>query len=60
VTTPDELDIWWRQLGSAVLVGTSRRPVPTSPAWGIDPRPEARPEEHALDAAALMAALRRP
>ena len=58
MSTPDELDTWWRQLGSAVLVGTSRRPVPAAPAWGIEPRTEARPEEHALDAAALTAALR--
>jgi hypothetical protein len=58
VNTTDQLDAWWRQLGSAVLVGTARRPVPASPAWGIEPRPEARPEEHALDAAALAAVLR--
>lgn len=58
MSTTDELDTWWRQLGSAVLVGTARRPVPASPAWGIEPRPEARPEAQALDAAALTAALR--
>ena len=55
----DSLASWWRQLGSAALVGTARRPVPDLPPIGFAPRPGARPEELALDAAALGSVLRR-
>jgi len=61
-----ELDLWWRRLLSAGLVGTARRPPPSvadlelagSPLVA-GPRPDARPEETALDAAAVGGALRR-
>jgi len=48
----------WRQLGAAALVGTARRPPPALP-FGIAGRPEARPEQLALDAAAIGGVLRR-
>lgn len=61
--TPD-VEGWWRRLSSAVLVGTGRRPVPTVAELDLGdgpltPRADARPEEAALDAAALGGALRR-
>jgi hypothetical protein len=53
-----DVDTWWRQLGSAALVGTARR-RPPSPADLVVPRADALPEEIGLDAAALGGALRR-
>ena len=59
------MDTWWRRLQSAALVGTGRRPPPSLEevelprAAAPAPRTGARPEEAALDAAALGAALRR-
>jgi hypothetical protein len=60
-----DAELWWRRLGSAALVGTARRPAPSvaeldlGGAGGVAPRPDARPEEIALDAAAIGGALRR-
>lgn len=69
-----DVETWWRRLGSAALVGTARRPAPSVADLGLAssgehpdapsgahpaPRPGARPEEAALDAAALGGALRR-
>lgn len=60
-----DVETWWRRLGSAALVGTARRPVPSvaelgmGEAMAVTPRADARPEEAALDAAALGGALRR-
>lgn len=60
-----DVDTWWRRLGSAALVGTGRRPAPTVADVDLPgaaapvPRAAARPEEAALDAAALGGALRR-
>jgi hypothetical protein len=59
-----DLDTWWRHLGSAALVGTSRRAAPSVadvPLVGavVADRADARPEQAALDAAALGAVLRR-
>ena len=52
-----DLDTWWRDVGSAALVGTARRPVPPLPDLGpagVQARPEGAPREEALlDAAAL-------
>ena len=58
------IDDWWRRLGSAALVGTARRPAPTLdelPLAGasLGGRPDARPEEAALDAAAVGGVVRR-
>ncbi|HSE08243.1 MAG TPA: DUF5691 domain-containing protein [Nocardioidaceae bacterium] len=64
MSTPD-LDLWWRRLGSAALVGTARRPAPSlaelelGGGSALRPRAGARPEDAALDAAALGGALRR-
>jgi hypothetical protein len=59
-----DVDGWWHRLGSAALVGTARRPAPSpaemeTGAGFVLPRAGARPEEAALDAAALGAAMRR-
>jgi hypothetical protein len=60
-----DLEVWWRRVGSAALVGTARRSAPSvaevevAGAGAPVPRPDARPEEAALDAAALGGALRR-
>ncbi|WP_345264318.1 DUF5691 domain-containing protein [Nocardioides nanhaiensis] len=59
-----DLDQWWRRLGSAVLVGTARRPAPSVTDLRLDdlplrPPPQARPEEVALGSAAVGGALRR-
>jgi hypothetical protein len=60
-----DLDMWWRRLGSAALVGIARRPAPSVADLELGgdialvPRSDARPEEGALDAAALGGALRR-
>lgn len=60
-----DVDLWWRRLGSAALVGTARRPAPSVADLELGgdialvPRSDARPEEVALDAAALGGALRR-
>ena len=60
-----DLDLWWRRLGSGALVGTARRPAPSVADLELGgdralvPRSDARPEEAALDAAALGGALRR-
>jgi hypothetical protein len=54
----DVVTVWWRQLGSAALVGTARRPVPALPSIGVAVREGARPDELALDAAAIGAAFR--
>ena len=59
-----DLDAWWRRLGSATLVGTARRPPPSvaelaEHGVSVTPRAGARPEEAALDSAALGGALRR-
>jgi hypothetical protein len=60
-----ELDLWWHRLGSAALVGTARRPASSVADLELGgdialvPRPDARPEEAALDAAAVGGALRR-
>lgn len=56
---PDPLTDWTRQLRSAALVGTARRPVPTPEPLGWAARPAAPAAEQALDAAALAAALHR-
>lgn len=63
--TGADLDVWWRRLGSAALVGTARRAAPSvadlelGGQAALAPRAGARPEEAALDAAALGGALRR-
>jgi len=49
----------WRQLGAGALVGTARRPAPALPDLGIASRTDARPEQLALDAAAIGGVLRR-
>jgi hypothetical protein len=54
-----DLDAWWKALSACALVGTSRRPVPALPDLGVTPREAGRPEESALDAAALAGMLRR-
>ncbi|HXH79804.1 DUF5691 domain-containing protein [Nocardioides sp.] len=53
-----DVDAWWRELTTAALIGTSRRPVPDLPDLGYAARAGASPEVLALDAAALGAALR--
>lgn len=56
---------WWRRLGSAALVGTARRSAPAitelhlGAGHALTSRPAARPEEAALDAAAIGGSLRR-
>lgn len=62
--TATDLDQWWRRLGSAVLVGTARRPAPSVADLRLDdlalgPPAHARPEEVALGSAAVGGALRR-
>lgn len=55
-----DADSWWRELTACALVGTARRPVPALPAaLGVAGRTDARPEEAALDSAALGGMLRR-
>jgi hypothetical protein len=59
-----DVEAWWRRLGSAALVGTARRPAPSVAEVEVGggvvvPRASARPEEVALDSAALGGALRR-
>lgn len=59
-----DLDQWWRRLGSAVLVGTARRPAPSVADLRLRDLPirspvDARPEEVALGSAAIGGALRR-
>lgn len=54
-----DIDTWWRDLGSAALIGTARRPAPALPALGVTPRPGSTPEQQALDGAALGSVLRR-
>lgn len=53
---------WWRDLGSAALVGTARRPVPALPDLGVPGLrlpDDLRSEEALLASAALGAAARR-
>lgn len=52
---PHDFASWWHELGSAALVGTSRRPVPSAPHLGVEigPLDQGRPEELLLTAAAL-------
>lgn len=56
-TPPNAPDFstWWRDLGSAALIGTGRRPVPPLPPLGIEVAAgvDAHPEEALLTAAAL-------
>ncbi|WP_034807718.1 DUF5691 domain-containing protein, partial [Intrasporangium oryzae] len=59
---PPGVDTWWRELGSAALVGTARRPVPALPDLGVPGlslRDGARAEEALLTSAALGAMARR-
>lgn len=50
---------WSRQLRAAALVGTARRPAPSSTTLGCADRPAGSSDERALDCAALAAALYR-
>lgn len=52
-----DVETWWRELTTAALIGTSRRPVPALPDLGFVARTDAPPEELALDSAALGAAV---
>jgi hypothetical protein len=60
-----DVETWWQRLASAALVGTGRRPSPSVADVDLHgfstprTRVDARPEEVALDAAALGGALRR-
>lgn len=57
---PDlSLPEWNRQLRAAALVGTARRPAPSTATLGCADRPDSSPDERALDSAALAAALHR-
>lgn len=53
-----DVESWWRELITAALVGTSRRPVPPLPDLGFAARTGVPAEELALDSAALGAAVR--
>lgn len=52
---PVDVESWWRDLGSAALVGTARRPVPPLPELGVPGLSlrGARAEETLLSSAAL-------
>jgi hypothetical protein len=54
-----DVETWWRQLRSAALVGTGRRPAPDPGTLGVRPRTDGTREEQALDGAALAAAIHR-
>lgn len=53
-----DVETWWRELTTAALIGTSRRPVPALPDLGFMARTDAPAEELALDSAAIGAAVR--